>query len=297
VRAARSPLVVLLLAAAVSGQAQSAFDLSVSTDDLADAAAVLSAGLDVVQERLLGDAGALRWKVEAAGSWVPPTGSLSGSASAQVEASQTSSARVLTGWLSGHAAGSGDEGPGPVSAAIGASLVFNGDLVGWSLEPWLDAQWLVEPRLDTGIAARMSLLAGSVVLEPQVSAGLRWDAEASPWIRLEPGLELSWYPGIPFLVEAGFLWTARVASPSSWDSEWAGTLSLAGALGGVMLVDATCSLGRGSDGISVDANAEVSMILGTLGGGELSLPVRCVVSASDAEGVIIGAGAGLRFSW
>jgi len=297
VRTARSSLVVLLLAAAVIGQAQSAFDLSVSTDDLSHAVPALSAGLDVDQERLLGDAGALRWKVEAAGSWVPPTGSLSGSASAQLEASRTSSARVLTGWLSGQVAGSSDEGPGPVSAAIGASIVFNGEVVAWSLEPWLDAQWLVEPRIGTGIAARMPLLAGPVVLEPQMSAGLRWDAEASPWIRLEPGLELSWYPGIPFVVDAGFLWTARIASAGSWESEWAGTLSLAGALGGVLLVDATGSLGRGPDGTSADANVEVSLILGTLGGGELSFPIRCVVSASDAEGIAVGVGAGLRFSW
>lgn len=296
-RAARSPLAVLLLAAAAAAGAQSALDLSVSTDDLSQAVPALSAGLDLDEERLLGDAGALGWKVEAAGSWVPTTGSLSGSASARVEASRVSSARVLTGWLSGHAAGSSDEGPGPVSAAIGASIVFNGDVVAWSLESWLDAQWLVEPGIGTGIAARMPLLAGPVVLEPQLSAGLRWDAEASPWIRLEPGLELSWYPGIPLVVDAGFRWTARVAPPGSWESEWAGTLSLAGTLGGVLLFDGTCSLGRGPDGASMRANAEVSLILGTWGGREFSLPVRCIVSSSDAEGVVVGAGAGLRFSW
>jgi hypothetical protein len=165
------------------------------------------------------------------------------------------------------------------------------------MEPWLGARWLVEPFLETGITARVPLLAGSTVMEPRLSAGLRWDAEASPWIRLEPGFELSWYPGMPFVVETGFLWTARVASTGQWDSEWAGTLSLAGALGGVLLVDATCSLGRGPDGTSADANAEVSMILGRLGGGELSLPIRCVVSANDVEGVAVGAGAGLRISW
>jgi len=297
VRAARPPLVILLLATAVGGRAQSAFDLSVSGDDLAHAVPALSAGLDIDEQRLLGDAGALRLKIAAAGSWEPPTGSLSGSASTQIEASRTWSARVLTGWLSGHITGSSDEGPGPVSAALGTSIVFNGEAAGWSLEPWLEAQWLVEPRIETGLAARVSLLAGPVVFEPQVSAGLRGDAEASPWIRLEPGLELSWYPGIPFVVEAGFLWTARVAPPGAWDSEWAATLSLAGALGGVLLVDATCSLGWGPDGTSVDANAELSMILGTLGGGELSLPIRCVVSASDAEGVTVGVGAGLRISW
>ena len=295
--AARPPLVVLLLAAAMVGRAESSFDLSVSADDLSDAVPALSAGLDIDEQRLLGDAGALRLKIATAGTWEPPTGSLSGSASAQVEASRTSSARVLTGWVSGHITGSSDQGPGPVSAALGASIVFNGEAAGGSLEPWLEAQWLVEPRIETGVAACVSLLAGPVVFEPKVSAGLRWDAEASPWILLEPGLELSWYPGIPFVVEAGFSWTARVAPPGAWDSEVSGTLSLAGALGGVLLVDATCSLGRGPDGTFVDANAELSMILGTLGGGELSLPIRCVVSASDAEGVTVGVGAGLRVSW
>lgn len=296
-RAARPPLVILLLAAALVGRAESAFDLSVSADDLAYAVLALSAGLDVEEERLLGDAGALSLEIAAAGSWEPPAGSLAGSASAQLEASRTWSARVLTGWLSAHVAGSSDEGPGPISAALGASIVFNGETATWSLEPRLEAQWLVEPRIETGIAAGVSLLAGPVVLEPRVSAGLRWDAEASPWIRLEPGLELSWYPGIPFVVGAGFRWTARVAPSGAWDSEWAGTLSLAGALGGVLLVDATCSLGWGTGGTSVGANAEISMILGTLGGGELSLPIRCIVSASDADGVTVGAGAGLRFTW
>mgnify|MGYP001118400977 CR=1 FL=1 len=232
-----------------------------------------------------------------------PTGKTStrvtepGTASGRIEASLRASGWVLLGRLSGNAAVSTVDGAGPVGGSLAASLVFDGETAGFSIEPWVTIQGLVEPYLDTGLAVRVPVLAGSVVMEPAVSAGLRWDADADPWIRLEPGIAASWYPGIPFTLEAGFRWSGRIAAAGGWESEWAGTLSFSGALGGALLFSGTGSLGRGPDGITVDARAEISLVLGATASGELSLPIRFIVSRSDAEGVSVGAGAGLRFSW
>ena len=141
------------------------------------------------------------------------------------------------------------------------------------------------------------MLAGSAVLEPALSAGLRWDADAALAIRLEPGLAVSWYPGIPVTFEAGFRWTARIAASGGWNSEWAGTLSLSGALGGTLLFTAAGSLGRGPDGTSGDARTEIVIVLGACTGGELSLPIRFAITGSDAGGIAVGAGAGFRLTW
>jgi hypothetical protein len=295
--AARSALVLALVAAAAAGSAESAMDVSVLADDLADPVAALAAGLRFGDERLLGDAGALRWQIEGAGSFVPEDGSISGSASAFFEGSRTWESAVLTGMLSGQVSGSSGEGVGPVSGTLGASLVCNGETTGWSFDPWLTIQGAAAPYLETGLAARVSLLAGSAVLEPGVSASLRWDADARPWIRLEPALALSWYPGIPFVFEAGFHWAARIAADGPWDAEWAGTLSLAGSLGSILLLDGACTLGREPDGTILDARAEVALILVASERGELSFPIRITVSGDEADGVSVGAGAGLRFSW
>jgi hypothetical protein len=297
VTAARSPLILLLLAAALAGFAESALDLSVTAEDLANPVATVSAGLDIDDERLLDDAGALRWEVEAAGSFLPVDGSISGSASALLEASLSASGCVVIGRMSGSASGSSAGGAGPVTGSLGASLVFDGEAAGFSIEPWVTIQGLVEPYLETGLTVQVSVLAGSLVLEPAVSAGLRWDSDSDPWIQLEPGLALAWYPGIPLTLEAGFRWAGRIAAAGGWESEWAGTLSLSGALGGVLLFTGAGSLGRGPDGTSGDASAELAIVLGAPAGVEISLPIRFVFSGSDVEGFTVGAGAGLRFSW
>ncbi len=39
------------------------------------------------------------------------------------------------------------------------------------------------------------------------------------------------------------------------------------------------------------------IILGSPAGGEVSIPIRFGFSGSDAEGLTVGAAAGLRFSW
>ena len=129
------------------------------------------------------------------------------------------------------ASGSTATGAGPVSGALGATLVFNGETAGCSLEPWIAVQWLVEPFFETGLAVQVPLLAGSWVLEPGVSAGPRWDADTGLLVRLTPGLAVTWYPGIPLTVDAKFGWTASLGMAGGWDSEWAGTLSLSGTLG------------------------------------------------------------------
>ena len=296
-RAARLPLVLLLLAAAAAGSAESAFELLAGADDLAAAVAALSAVIELDEESLLGDAGALRWQVEAAGSFLPVDGSFSGSASAMLEASRFSSDRVLTGWLSGGASGSSTAGAGPVSGSLGATLVFNGETAGCSLEPWIAVQGLVEPFVETGLAVSVPLLAGAWVLEPGVSAGPRWDAERGLRVRLAPGLEVTWYPGIPLVIEAEFRWTASLAAAGSWESEWAGTLSLSGTIGGNLLLTVDGSIGSGPDGTTADARTELAIILGSPGGGEVSIPIRFGLSGSDAEGFTVDAAAGLRFSW
>ena len=296
-RAARLPLVLLLLAAAAAGSAESALEVLAGAEDLAAAVAAISAVIEVDEQSLLGDAGALRWELEAAGSFLPVDGSFSGSASALLEASRSSSGRVLTGSLSGSASGSSATGAGPVSATLGASLVFNGETAGCSLEPWIAVQGLVEPFFETGLAVNVPLLAGSWVLEPGVSAGPRWDAGTGLLVRLAPGLAVTWYPGIPLTIDAEFRWTASLAAAGGWDSEWAGTLSLSGTLGGILLFTGTGSLGRGPDGTTVDARAELAIILGSPAAGEVSIPIRFGFSGSDAEGFAVGAAAGLRFSW
>ena len=108
---------------------------------------------------------------------------------------------------------------------------------------------------------------------------------------------MSWYPGIPVTFEAGFRWTARIAASGGWNSEWAGTLSLSGALGGTLLFTAAGSLGRGPDGTSGDARTEIAIVLGACSRGELSLPIRFAITGSDAGGIAVGAGAGFRLTW
>jgi hypothetical protein len=297
VRAARSPLVLLLLAAAAAGFAESAFEFLAGSDDLAAPVAALSAVIEVDEQSLLCDAGALRWEVDAAGSFLPVDGSLSGSVSALLEASRSSSGRVLTGWLSGSASGSSATGAGPASGALGATLVFNGETAGCSLEPWIAVQGMVEPFFETGLAVKVPLLAGSWVLEPGVSAGPRWNADTGLLVRLAPGLAVTWYPGIPLTIDAEFRWTASLAAAGGWDSEWAGTLSLSGTLGGILLFTGTGSLGRGPDGTAADARAELAIILGSPAGGEVSIPIRFGFTGSDAEGFTVGAAVGLRFAW
>lgn len=296
-RAARPPLAALLLAAAVAGSAESSLDVSVSADDLADPLAAISAGLDIGDEHLLGDTGAVRWGLGAGGSFHPVGASVSGSAAARLEASWSSSGRVLVGRLSGSASASSTDGVGPLAAALDGSLVIDGDTAGFSLQAWVAVQGLADACFEAGLGVGIPVLAGSAVFEPALSAGLRWDEEAAPGIRLEPGLTVSWYPAIPVTIEAGFRWTARIAASGGWDSEWAGTLSLSGALGGALLFTATGSLGRGPDGTSGDARAEIAIELGACTGGELSLPIRIAITGSDAEGVAVGAGVGFRFTW
>jgi hypothetical protein len=290
------PLAVLLLAtAAAVAPAQSELGLAVSMPDLAAPVAAISVDLDVGDERALGDGGAMRWRLGAGGSLVPSDRSISGSASAGLDASWSVGGWTFLGRLSANASTSTIDGIGPLAAAVGASFVHDGELASVSLEPLLAVQALVDPYTDLGISIKVAVLAGSAVLEPALAAGVRWDTDTE--VRLEPGLAVSWYPGIPLTIKTGLRWTARVASDGGWTSAWTATIVAAGALGGVMLFTGTGSIGSGADEIVGDAAAELAVVLGEAGGVEVSLPIRCSVTSSDAGGITAGLGGGLRFSW
>ena len=93
-----------------------------------------------------------------------------------------------------------------------------------------------------GVLGDLPALAGSAVLEPGLSAGMRWNTGAQ--VRLEPGLSVSWYPGIPLTLETGFRWTAGMTPDAGWTSEWMVTVAAAGALGGVLLFTGAGSCGH-----------------------------------------------------
>ena len=284
-----------LAAAAASLPAQSELDLAVSAADLAAPLAAISVDFEVGDERALGDDGAVRWRLGAGGSLVPADRSISGSASGGLDASCSVGGWTLLGRLSGSASASTIDGIGPLAAAVGASFVSDGELAGVSFEPSLAVQGLLDAYTDLGLAVRVTILAGSAVLEPALVAGLRWDAGTE--VRLEPGLSVSWYPGIPLTLETGFRWTARVASDGGWTSAWTATMAAAGALGGVVLFTGTGSIGSSTDGIAGDAAAELAVVLGKVGGAEVSIPIRCSVTGSEADGITAGLGGGLRLSW
>jgi hypothetical protein len=286
---------LVLAAAAAVATAQSVLDLAVSMADLAAPAAAISVDLDVGNERALGDDGAVRWRLGAGGSLVPSDRSVSGSVSGGLDASWSVCGWTLLGRLSASASASTIDGIGPLASAVGASFVHDGELASVSLEPLLAVQALVDPYTDLGLAVRVAVLAGSAVLEPALAADLRWDTGTE--VRLEPGLTVSWYPGIPLTIETGLRWTARVASDGGWTSAWAATIAAAGALGGVVLFTGTGSIGSGADGIAGDAAAEFAFVLGEVGGVEASLPIRCSVTGSNADGITAGLGGGLRLSW
>jgi hypothetical protein len=288
------PLAAVLLAAA-SLPGQSVMDLAVSAADLAAPAAVISVDIDVGDERAFGEYGAARWRLGAGGSIVPSDGSISGSATCGLDASWAVGGWTLLGRLSGSASASTIDGIGPLAAALGASFVRDGELAGVTVEPQLAVQGLVDPYVDLGLAVRVSVLAGSAVMEPALAAGLRRDTDTE--VRLEPGLSVSWYPAIPLTLETGLCWTARVASDGGWSSAWTATLAAAGALGGVVLFTGTGSISIDADGIAGDAAAEIAVVLGEVGDVEVSLPIRCSVAGSEAEGSTAGLGGGLRLSW
>jgi hypothetical protein len=298
VRAARRPLVLAMLAAAAAaGFAETSLEAVVSSDDLREPAAAVSASLAIDEEHLFGDVSALQWDLEAAASIAPRDGSVSASGSVWLEASRMLPRTVVTGWLSGNASGSSVDGNGPVSGSLGASLVFNGETAGCSLEPWVGIQAFVDPFLEAGLSVRATLLAGSWVLEPVLAAGPRWDADAGLLARLEPGLDVAWYPGVPLSIEAGLRWEASLAATGAVDAEWVGKLSVSGALGGVVLFESDGTLRWGAGGVSGEARTELSILLATVAGSEFSIPFRLLVSGSDAGGLAVGVGAGLRLSW
>ena len=295
-KSARAPLVALLLAATAAAlSAQSVLDFAVSLDDPAVPAATLSVGLDLADERVLGDDGAMRWNLGAGVSFIPSDGSVSGSTSGALEAGGSVRGWTLLGRLSGSASASSVDGIGPLTAAVGASFVSDGELAGISLEPTFSVQGLVDPFVDLDLAVRVTVLAGSAVLEPGLSAGVRWDTGTQ--VRLEPGLSVSWYPGIPLTFETGFRWTAGVAPDVGWTSEWTVTLAAAGSLGGFLLFTGAGSCGHGPAGWYADAAAELAVVLGELGRVEISLPIQCSLTGSDADGITAGLGGGLRLSW
>jgi hypothetical protein len=296
VKAARVALAALLLAGAAAAlSAQSVLDLSVSLDDLPVPAAALSAGLDLADERALGDDGAVRWNLGAGASFIPSDGSVRGTTSGALDASWSVPGWTFLGRLSGSASASTVDGIGRLAAAVGASLVNDGELAGISLEPTLSLQGLVDPFIDLDVAVRVTVLAGSAVLEPGLSAGVRWDTGTR--VRMEPGLSVSWYPGIPLTIETGFRWTAGVVPDVGWTSEWTVTAAVAGALGGVLLFTGAGSGGHGTAGWYADAAAEIAFVVGEVGRAELSLPFRCSVTGSDADGITAGLGGGARLSW
>lgn len=295
-RAARFPLAALMLAAAAASlPAQSVLDLTASVDDLAAPAAALSAGLDLADERILGEDGAARWNLGAGASFIPSDGSVSGSTAGALDVSWSVGGWTLLGRLSGSVSASSVDGVGPLIAGIGASFVRDSELAGISLEPTFAVQGLVDPFVDLDVAVRVTVLAGSAVLEPGLSAGVRYDAGTQ--VRLEPGLSVSWYPGIPLTLETGLRWIAGVATEIGWTSEWTVTFSAAGALGGVLLFTGAGSCGHGPSGWYADAAAEIAVVLGEVGRVQMSLPIVCSVTGSDADGLTAGLGGGLRLSW
>lgn len=296
-RRAGASLLVALLAAATAGAEGSAAEIFLSTDDVSLPLAVLSAGVEVGDESALGDAGAFGWGIEASGSVVPGDGTMSGEASLRLEASRSWSAIVLGADVAGSLCGSSDAGAGPIVGRAAASLRFDGETVGMSLEPSIELQWLVEPYLDAGMAVRVPVLAGSTVLEPAVTAGVRFEPDAAVVLRLEPAFGVSWYPGIPLTVSAVGRWTGTVGPAGAFEAAWAGTASLAGALGSAAFLTASLLLNGEAEGIALDAFAEVELVLGEPAGGELVLPVRLDVSLDPVEGATTGAGIGLKFSW
>lgn len=290
-------LLAALLAVAVADAEGSAAELFLSTDDVSIPLAVLSAGLEIGDELTLGDAGALGWSIGASGSVIPADAAMSGGASLRLEASRSWSAIVLGADVAGSLSASSAAGAGPIVGRVAASLRFDGETVGVSLEPSVELQWLVAPHLGAGMAVRVPVLVGSVVLEPAVSAGAQLAQDASVTLELEPALGISWYPGIPLTVTAGGKWTGTVEPAGALDAAWTGTASLAGALGDAVFLTASVSLYGEAEGIALDAWAEMELVLGEPAGGELVLPLRLDVSLDPADGVTTGAGMGLRYSW
>ena len=293
----KSLILVFLLAGALAGFADSSFDFSVSADDLALPTAEIAACLDLGDERLLGDAGALYWDAGAAGSFVPADKSVGISAKARLEASLAKGAWVVIGYLSGIASATSSSGPGPLAGTIGTSLVLEGETVGCSIEPWATIQGIGDPYIEAGLAVRVPVLAGSAVVEPGIAASARRGSDGAWVLELAPGIDLSWYPAVPLATEISGRWTGTMDAGGSWTSAWGCTLSLSGVLGECLTFVATGSAMVEPSAITGDASSEITINLGDVAGGQLSLPLRLAVSFGGTDGFTAGAGAGLRFSW